>query len=215
MQETRQYILDILKERRHATVDEIVTELRNRKGEITPVTVRHHLTRLQQEDLITAPELLHRSTPGRPQHVYMLTEKARGCFPNNYQPLTAHLLGAMAQTIPAAQVNVILEGVADRMAGEASVAGLPLPQRLDGAVDYLNRHGYDAYWEKCEDGYILHTANCPYHRIAENTHVLCEMDMRLMASMLGVVPRLLNRVASGGSTCAFMIPEELHNSQLR
>ena len=215
MQETRQYILDILKELGQATVDEIVVELCKRKGEITAVTVRHHLARLQQQDLIIAPELLHRSTRGRPQYVYTLTEKARGCFPDNYQPLTAHLLGAMAQVIPVSQVNVILEGVADRMADEASIAGLPLPQRLDGAVDYLNQHGYDAYWEKCEDGYILHTANCPYHRVAENTHVLCDMDMRLMAMMLGVIPRLLNRVASGGSTCAFMIPEAHINPELR
>ena len=207
MQETRQYILDILKERGHATVDEIVAELRKRKGEITAVTVRHHLTRLQQEDLITPPELLHRTRPGRPQHVYLLTDKARGKFHNNYQPLTAHLLGEMTQIMPASQVKVILEGVADRMAGEASIPDRPLPQLLDAAVNYLSGHGYDAYWEKCEDGYILHTANCPYHSVAENTRALCEMDMRLIASMIGVVPRVLNRVATGGSTCAFMIPD--------
>ncbi len=210
MQQTRQYILDILKERGQATVDELVADLRKRKGEITAVTVRHHLTRLQQEDLITAPEPLHRSTPGRPQHVYMLTEKARGCFPDNYQPLTAHLLGEMAQSLPSSQVNVIMEGVADRMAVEAAIPDAPLQQRLDGAVDYLNQHGYDAYWEKCEGGFVLHTANCPYHRVAEHTHALCEMDMRLVASMLRVVPRLLNRIAGGAATCAYLIPDK-HN----
>lgn len=207
MQRTRRYILDILKERGQATVDDIVMELRRRKGEITGVTVRHHLTRLQQEGLITAPEPLHRSTPGRPQHVYMLTERARECFPNNYQPLTSHLLGQMAVVLPPAQVNVIFEGVADRMAAEACVPDAPFLQRLDGAVNYLNAHGYDAYWEKCEGGYVLHTANCPYHQVAGSTVALCDMDMRLVASMLGVVPRLLSRVSGGAATCAYMIPE--------
>jgi predicted ArsR family transcriptional regulator len=208
MQETRRYILDILKERGQATVDEIVTELCKRKGEITAVTVRHHLKQLQQEALIAAPDLRHRSTPGRPQHVYMLTEKARTYFPDNYQPLTWHLLSKMADALPPSQVNVILEGVADRMAVEADIPDLPLPQKLDKAVAYLNEHGYHAYWERCDGGYVLHTANCPYHQIAENTRALCEMDMRLVAVMLGVVPRLLNRVSGGAATCAYMIPDQ-------
>ncbi len=206
MHETRRYILDILNNRGQATVGDIVADLRQRKGDITAVTVRHHLTRLQQENLITAPELLHRATPGRPQHTYALTEKARECFPNNYAPLTTHLLGQMAEILPISQVNVILEGVADRMASEAGVSGLPLQERLEKAVDYLNRHGYDAYWETCDGGYVLHTANCPYHQVAERTYALCEMDMRLIASILGTVPRLLNRISSGAATCAYMIP---------
>jgi predicted ArsR family transcriptional regulator len=208
MQETRRYILNILNDRGRATVDDIVADLRQRKGHITAVTVRHHLTRLQQENLITAPDLLHRTTPGRPQHVYALTEKAREFFPNNYVPLTSHLLGRMAAMLPTSQVNVILEGVADSMANEAGVAALPLQERLERAVDYLNRHGYDAYWEACDGGYVLHTANCPYHQVAEQTVALCDMDMRLIASMLGIVPRLLNRVSWGAPTCAYMIPSD-------
>jgi predicted ArsR family transcriptional regulator len=187
-------------------VDDLVAELRKRKGDITAVTVRHHLTRLQQENLIASPDLLHRTTPGRPQHVYVLTEKARECFPNNYVPLTTHLLGQMAQLLPQPQVNVILEGVADRMASEAGISHLPIQERLEKVVDYLNGHGYDAYWEVCDGGYVLHTANCPYHQVAETTLALCDMDMRLVASLLGVVPRLLQRVSSGAATCAYMIP---------
>ena len=58
----------------------IVEELQKRRGNITAVTVRHHLTRLQEEQLITAPQLRHRSAPGRPQHVYMITEEAKEYF---------------------------------------------------------------------------------------------------------------------------------------
>lgn len=206
MQQTRRYILEIVKERRQATVDEIVTELRRRMGKITAVTVRHHLSVLQRDDLITAPQLLHRSTPGRPQHVYTLTERAKDVFPNNYQPLATRLLEQIAASLPPAQVNVILEGVADRMASDARVPNAPLPNRLDTAVDYLNAHGYNASWEKCDGGYMLHTANCPYHHVAVTTESLCEMDMRLVASLLGVVPRLVARVSAGASTCSYMIP---------
>jgi predicted ArsR family transcriptional regulator len=70
MQQTRRYILDILKTRGEATVDEIVEELQERRGkDITAVTVRHHITCLQKDDLIASPQLRHRDSPGRPQHV--------------------------------------------------------------------------------------------------------------------------------------------------
>ena len=92
MQQTRRHILDILKAQGEATVDEIVEALQTRRGkQITAVTVRHHLTRLQEENLITAPQMRHRSTPGRPQHVYSLTQKAVAQFPNNYQQLASGL----------------------------------------------------------------------------------------------------------------------------
>ena len=92
MQETRRFILEILRRRRQATVDDIVAELQKQRGSITAVTVRHHLKLLQEEDLITSPELRRRTSPGRPQYIYTLTDKAREHFPNNYQRLAEGLL---------------------------------------------------------------------------------------------------------------------------
>jgi predicted ArsR family transcriptional regulator len=208
MQETRRYILNILRERRDATVDDLVLELRKRRGDsITAVTVRHHLNELLRENLVASPQLRHRSAPGRPQYVYTLTEQAREHFPNNYQPLVTHLLEYLSEQMPARQVNVILEGVADRMAADAAIPDAPLPQRLEAAVAYLNQHGYNACWERDIEGYILRTRHCPYHHISESNHALCEMDMRFVASLLGVVPRLISRLSEGDSDCAYMIPD--------
>jgi predicted ArsR family transcriptional regulator len=207
MQETRQHILDILRERTEATVDEIVEELRKRRGKITPVTVRHHLLRLQEEHLITEPQLRHRSTPGRPQHVYMLTEQAQGFFPSNYQRLAVGLLEQIRAQLPPQHVNVILEGVAGSMASEAQIPNVPLAQKMDLAVEYLNSRGYKARWEKSDGGYVLHTSNCPYHEIAKTNDTLCDMDMRLIATLMGIVPRRIAHVIEGDHTCAYMIPE--------
>jgi predicted ArsR family transcriptional regulator len=213
MQETRRFILDILRRRGQATVDEIVEELQKRRGSITAVTVRHHLKLLQDDELITAPELRRRSSPGRPQYVYALTEKARDTFPNNYQHLAAGLLEQLQKHLPPEGVNVILEGVADQMAEEAYIPAVDLPGRLDMAVEYLSDRGYEAYWEDSTEGHVLHTSNCPYHHIAESNTALCELDLRLVASLLGVVPRRISHVGTGGETCAYLIPaeqDELH-----
>ena len=210
MQETRQYILDILKERGEATVDDIVDDLQKRRGAITAVTVRHHLARLQEDDLITTPQLRHRNAPGRPQHVYTLTDAAKEYFPNNYKPLAAHLVEQLLTQLPPRQINVILEGVADRMAADANVGDLPLHTRLDLVVEYLNQHGYNARWEEHPEGYLLQTTNCPYHHIASEHPALCEMDMRLVASLLGVVPRMQSRMSRGDSLCSYIVPDGVH-----
>lgn len=209
MQQTRRYILDILKTHGEATVDEIVEELQKRRGkEITAVTVRHHIMCLQKDDLIALPQLRHRNSPGRPQHVYSLTDKASAQFPNNYQQLAAGLLHEIQQRLPPEGVNVILEGVAQQMANEAHVSGATLEERLDMAVEYLNSRGYEAYWELEDVDYILYTNNCPYHLIAKDTQSLCEMDIRLVASLLGVVPRRMMHMQSGAEACAYRIPNE-------
>ncbi|MDX2160583.1 MAG: hypothetical protein SF162_04580 [bacterium] len=210
MQETRQLILDILQQRGQATVDDIVGELQTRRGSITAVTVRHHLNILQKEALITSPELKRRTTPGRPQHTYTLTEKAKALFPNNYQRLAAGLLEELQKRLPPDGVNVILEGVALRMATDADIPDVPFDQRLQRVVDYLTSSGYEAYWEPAPDGFILHTANCPYHQVARENSSLCEMDMRLVSTLLGVVPRRMSHRALGDATCSYFIPVTAH-----
>lgn len=207
MQETRRHILEVLRERGESTVDDLVFELRKRRGDmITAVTVRHHLTELLKENLITHPQFRHRGSPGRPQHIYALTTQARNQFPNNYHSLASNLLAQITEQLPQNQVNVILEGVADRMASQANIPPLPLEERLERVIAYLNEHGYSAGWEEHVDGYILRTVNCPYHHLAQSDQHLCEMDMRLVASMLGIVPRLLSRMSQGDLSCSYLIP---------
>ncbi|MBZ0295572.1 MAG: ArsR family transcriptional regulator [Anaerolineae bacterium] len=207
MQETRRYILDILKEYGEATVDDIVSELQKRRSkDITAVTVRHHLARLQRDNLIDIPQMRHRNTPGRPQHIYALTEQAMGQYPNNYQNLAGSLLQCLRDRLPADRINVILEDVADRMAHEAHIPDVPLEDRLNHVVEYLNRQGYSAHWQEHDGGYLLYTSNCPYHQLAQEDDTMCEMDMRLVASLLGAVPRRVEHVMAGDNACTYMIP---------
>src|SRR5689334_13769471 len=143
MQETRRKILEILRERSEATVDDIVGDLERLRGSITSVTVRHHLAKLQEEGLVNIYEMRHRSSPGRPQHVYALTQQGVSFFPNNYQVLAQKLLSQVKKQFPN-QVNVIMEGLADSMADEADIPHGSMRERLDAVVDYLNLHGYKA-----------------------------------------------------------------------
>ncbi|MCU0512689.1 MAG: ArsR family transcriptional regulator [Anaerolineae bacterium] len=207
MQETRRQILEILKTRYEATVDEVVDDLRARRSDnITAVTVRHHLKVLQEEGLVNAGRMRHRDTPGRPQHVYGLTERGAAYFPGNYQRLAGHLLQQIEKTMPAESVNVIIEGVATGMAADAGIPQGSLEKRLEAVVQYLNQTGYKASVESVENGFMLHTHNCPYHHLARETDALCGLDMRLISSMIGIVPRRISHMVAGDSSCSYFIP---------
>jgi predicted ArsR family transcriptional regulator len=162
--------------------------------------------KLQEDELIASPQLRHRSTPGRPQHVYTLTEQAIGQFPNNYQRLASTLLRGIREHVPADGINVILEDVADSMASRADIPQVSMTQRLDMVVDFLNEQGYEAHWEPDGDEFLLLTSNCPYHQLASEDHMLCEMDMHLIARLLGVVPRRTAHVMAGDAACAYRVP---------
>lgn len=207
MQDTRKNILEILKERGQATVDQIVDSLQNEHGQaITAVTVRHHLNILQQSGFISEPELRHRNSPGRPQHMYALSAKARDLFPHNYRNLILHLLDQLKQQLPPDGVNVIFEGVAQSMASQAMIDGASMSERLDAIIDYLNTQGYNASWELGNDGYLLHTHNCPYHHLSAETDTICNMDFKLIAALVGAAPRRISQQAHGDTSCTYLIP---------
>lgn len=208
LQETRRYILDILKRKHECTVDDIVVALSERLSRnITTVTVRHHLERLRAEGLVNAPEIRRRNAPGRPQYIYSLSPRAFEFFPNNYAGFADSLMSELKEQLPQPQVNVILEDMADSMAARAGISKeLPLRVRLGQVVNYLNEQGYVATWEETPDGYLLTTTNCPYERVAGSHEELCTFDMRLVASLLGVVPRMVGSVRDGGTACQYFVP---------
>ena len=201
-QKTRQSILDYLKEHGPATVDELVKVL-----ELNSVTVRHHLDILRSEELIADPVVRHRNKPGRPQYVYGLSEKASTRFPKNYCELAAKLLEEVKSNAAPGSVNVIFEGVANRLSATApKCAGdEPMAQRLDRAVTFLNDHGYVAGWEQSADGYLLHTCNCPYEGLAKDNPELCDMDLTLASNLLGRTVERVSRVLDGGSSCSYRL----------
>lgn len=202
MQNKRQLIISILKERGSATVDELSKELG-----ITSVTVRHHLDVLRSEGLVSEPVVRHRATSGRPQHAYTLTVKANELFPKNYDGLAMQLLDEVKAHSDMRAVNIFFEGVTRRLLIEAPrpAANEPMPRRLDHAVGFLNEKGYVARWENTDDGYVVHTCNCPYAGIADRHPELCAVDMNLIASLVGRIPERVCHLTEGGESCSYLI----------
>ena len=205
MQKTRQKILNYLKQNEEATVDELCKAL----GSLTAVTVRHHLDTLRAEDLIEPPAIQHRDSPGRPKYIYRLTKKGESMFPRNFNALTVHMVNELKQSLNDQQINVIFEGIADRMAADLppGIENESVQTRLERVIIHLTEHGYDAFWESHDEGFLLYTSNCPYGNVAESHEELCTLDMKYISRLLGRVPRRMDHKLDGDHHCTYLIPQ--------
>lgn len=202
MQSTRQRILEILKEKKQATVEQLSEEL-----DLTPVTVRHHLDVLRGEGLVAAPTALRRRGPGRPQYAYALTDAADDFFPKNYHSLADMLFDEIRDKVTPSELEQILRSMADRMAARAPSLRKNRPQDVLGAaVRFLNDQGYVARWEKTPEGsFVLHTCNCPYERVAQTHGEVCTMDAAFVGRLVGLPSERLSHMASGDDSCSYVI----------
>jgi predicted ArsR family transcriptional regulator len=202
MQGTRERILDILKERSQATVDELSQELG-----LTAVTVRHHLDILRGEGYVAAPIVRRRKTPGRPQYAYILTEKADAFFPKRYDQLTSLMFDELRSCLSAAEVDQMMERIGERIASQVTFSDADdFEARLAATVEFLDGMGYMARWERRDDGdYWLHIANCPYEQVASQHDEVCTMDLRMLTHLLGRSPRRISWTARGDHQCIYVI----------
>ena len=206
MQSKRQQIIEILKERGSATVEELSRELG-----ITSVTVRHHIDVLRSDGLVSEPVVRHRSTLGRPQHSYSLTSKADELFPKNYNGLAAQLLDEVKAQFDAREINVLFEGMTHRLLADAPqpVGADTVEERFDRAIQFLNQRGYFARWERTSEGIVIHTCNCPYEGLAGKHPELCNMDINLIVALTGFVPERICHIAVGDDSCSYLIRESM------
>lgn len=202
MQPTRKRMLEIMRECEVCTVEQLAETL-----SLTTVTVRHHLDILAKEGLVEMTELRRRDTPGRPQHTFKLSACAMQRFPKNYQGLSLLMLDEIADTMPAAELDRLLAGMASRMAAQAHLPGAEAApeQRLNAAVKYLNDCGYNAEWVREGENFVLRTRNCPYHEASRKHGELCNMDLHLISQLLGAQPERRERMAEGGRTCSYVV----------
>lgn len=202
MQSTRQEILEILKEERQATVEDLAERL-----ELTPMTIRHHLNVLQAQSLVVASKVRRSKKVGRPRLVYTLTEAADELFPQSYGELARQLVSEVKDTVGEEEAEAIFRRVADRVARSAppAVEGQAFEDRLSQVVDFMEDQGFISRWEEAEQGYVITNINCPYRHVSREHDEVCIMDTELLTKLLGVAPQRMASMKAGESSCSFLL----------
>ena len=211
MQVTRQRIIDLLRQKGQATVEELAEVV-----ELTQMAVRHHLNVLQAEDLIAVSHTKRQHKPGRPVQIYSLTEKARKLYPQEYFQLTDLLVDEIASRIGRPGVVDVFDSIANRLVEDAPDISqeLPTEEKLEQVVSFLKEKGFVVEWEKRNGQFIIHHLDCPYRQFARRHQEICRLDQRVISNMLNMTPTRISCIAHNDEKCTYMLsPGKVNNNQ--
>jgi DeoR family suf operon transcriptional repressor len=200
MSATRDVILRTIRTQGTCTVKELAEA-----ADISPVSVRHHLSNLLADGLIQSKEVRH--GVGRPKHHYSLTEEAIELFPTRYLRLTDRLLVELKEKLPDTQVESLLSNVAGSMADDYAVQleGLTLEEKLPRLVKLLSEEGFEAEIEFRKDHIIIRELSCPYYRVGQHHPEVCSIDQTFIARALSLPVERITCLLEGDSHCAFSV----------
>ena len=200
MKSTKDRILQTLLRHPKITINEIAEAVG-----INAISVRHHLSNLEKEGLISAEEQRH--GVGRPRLVYSLTEDGMERFPTKYLRLTTRLLTQMKESMPGPVVTRLFSQVAEDLASEYSsqIQGLSMEERLDFVKELLAQEGFTVEWEKKGNEYQIHEISCPYYQIGVAHPEVCTVDQTLISKMLALPANKVQCILDGGSHCTYVV----------
>lgn len=201
---TRQKVLHTLLRNHRCTIIELADVV-----EINPISVRHHIARLQAEGLVASEEERH--GVGRPRQVYFLTEAGMEQFPTRYLRLTIRLLEQLKESLPPKMVDQLFSQMAadlvEEYAQTAKMQGLSIEQRLDLVHDLLREEGFDLEWEKREDQYFIREVNCPYLHVGQTHPEVCMIDQTLISTVLDLPTEKVKCILDGDNQCTYVVPD--------
>lgn len=200
MKSTRDRILQTLLRHPRSSTNELAKAVG-----INPISVRHHLTNLQDESLVTAEEKRH--GVGRPRLLYYLTEDGLEKFPTHYLRLTTRILTQIKEKFSQPLVSEIFKELATTMASEhaAELKDLKIEERLEVMKDLLAEEGFVVEWEKQGSQYLIHEITCPYLQVGQSHPEVCTVDQTLISMMLAVPANKIQCILSGADHCTYVI----------
>lgn len=198
---TREKVMQTLLAKQSCTINELADAV-----DINPISVRHHISRLEAEGLVTSSEEKH--GVGRPRRLYYLTDKGREHFPTRYLRLTLRLLRQLKETLPTQIVNKLFAQMAQDLAAEyeSELKNLSLSERLDLIKKLLTNEGFTVDWERQGDMIHIRESNCPYYHIGQDHPEICSVDQTLITTVLSIPAEKVKCMLHGDAQCTFIIP---------
>jgi len=201
MATTRERILQTLLEHPRSTIKDLAESV-----SINAISVRHHLSSLQADNLVVSEEERH--GVGRPRLVYSLTKKGSEVFPSNYLDLTDRLLNELHETMPKEAMENLFVSMADRVIDELRPELDTLTNERDRVQyleDKLSNSGHSIQWAEDEDGnYVIEVSNCPYLHISKSHPIVCVYDEHIFEQVLGMKTEKSRSICQGDRVCCYL-----------
>lgn len=202
MGERQRQLLKLLRRSKPGlSVDELSKGL-----EITRNAVRQHLAALEGSGFVEGGGM-RPSGGGRPQQLYVITERGEETFPRQYSWL-AQLMVSSIQHEEGAEnmgkrLNEIGAGVARQIRSE--YPGLRThKEKVEKLAEVMDQLGYNAKNTTLPGGEpVIEADNCVFHRMAVKDVEICHLDMGLMETFTDSKVEHHECMARGGDVCRF------------
>jgi predicted ArsR family transcriptional regulator len=204
---TRQTILRTLRSQGKCTVKDLA-----KAAKVSPVSVRHHLSNLEAENLVAVEEVRH--GVGRPRHIFSLTEDALELFPARYYRLANRLLGEMKDSLPEGSVNAMFSHIADELVEQfrQQLERLPLEARMTRLAELLKDEGFEIEVEFGDGQVLIKEMTCPYLHVGREHPEVCLVDRQLIAAALELPVERISWLLEGDRHCTYAV--QLKDSHL-
>lgn len=190
----------LLRKKSGLTVDEIAEQL-----QITRNAVRQHLAALESDGLV-APGAT-RPSGGRPQQLYVLTDKGKELFPRHYSWFAQLVIEGIKREHGAGGLSERLSSTGAEIAKQlrAQRPGLNThAQKVEGLTALMEELGYDARSMSGADGApAIEADNCVFHELAFKNPEICHFDLALMGAFTDSTVDHQECMARGGNVCRF------------
>ena len=175
---------------------------------INGISVRHHLTALEAENLVTSAEERH--GVGRPRLVYSLTEKGVEEFPTNYLRLTRRILESLQEKLTPAELKSMFEDIGAEIAEpyQKDLEHKSLAERIKLVKTVMTKEGFIVEVEKNQEAYIITSLSCPYYQVGLEHPIVCNLDRSMIARLIGSEIEPDSCIFDGSDRCTFQIPIE-------
>ncbi len=201
MKSTREKILHTLLTYPGSTINELAESVG-----INGISIRHHLTSLEADDLVISAEERH--GVGRPRLIYSLTDKGVEEFPTRYLQLTKLLIRTLKDNMTSGEIRSLFGGIGAEIAQtyKGTIEGKSLEERLPILKSIMSHEGFLLEYKKEKDSYIITSLSCPYNQIIKDHPEICSIDHQLISELLSTTIELQSCILNEDEKCSFRIP---------
>ena len=188
----------LLKNKNGLTVDKLSGSL-----EITRNAVRQHLASLENDGLVEKG--ITRASGGRPEQLYVLTDKGRECFPRHYSWFAQLLVESVQQENGAEGLGARLNAMGEKV-GQQLRAQYPnlksREEKVQKLSEIMEQFGYSTNNETSKAA-VIEADNCVFHNLALQNPAICQFDLALLSTFTDSKVDHQECMAKNGNVCRF------------